>query len=100
MSWSNSWIGRRSGIKAAIGRYSATLSGQSKEEFEAVRPHLEALLDLNFNQTAVGDPIVHLDANGHAYRLEGSAYSQVSVSLKPLGMLVEEPAAPAEGSDR
>lgn len=31
MSWSNSWIGRPSAIKAAMARYSETLSGPSKE---------------------------------------------------------------------
>jgi hypothetical protein len=89
MSWSNSWIGRRSGVKAAIARYSDTLTGNSKEEFEAARPHLEGLLDLNSNDR--GDPIVQLDANGHAYRLEGGGYSQVSVTLRPIGALCEEP---------
>lgn len=100
MSWSNRWIGKRSGIKAAMARYSGTLSGQSKAEFELARPHLEALLDMNTNNQ--GDPIISLDANGHAYHGSASPgappaqdYSQVSVTLQQLGTLCEEPALEA-----
>ena len=88
MSWSNSWIGKPSAIKAAIGRYSDTLTGLSKEEFDAARPHLEGLLDQNTNKDK--EPIVHLDANGHAYVKDGERqYSACSVTLKTIGTLVE-----------
>jgi hypothetical protein len=90
MSWSNTWIGRRAGIKAAMARYSNTLTGNSKEEFEQARPHLEGLLDLNFNEKS--DQVVQLDANGHAYRSDGNSYSQVSVTLRQVGSLCEDPA--------
>jgi hypothetical protein len=96
MSWSNSWIGRRAGIKAAMARYAATLGGSTKEEFEAARPHLEALVDLN--RRVGDDPIVQIDANGSAW----SGGSQVSVTLQTIGVLVDEPAPAAaeEGSAR
>ena len=90
MSWSNSWVGRRTGIKAALAQYGQSLSGDSQEEFESARPHLEGLLDLN--SATDGDPVLRLEASGHAYRVAVSGYSNVSVDLKPLGKLCEDPA--------
>jgi outer membrane protein assembly factor BamD (BamD/ComL family) len=88
MSWSNSWMGKPSAIKAAIGRYAATLTGLSKEEFDEARRHLEALLDQNSNKEK--EPIVSLEANGHAYVKDGERqYSACSVTLKTIGTLVE-----------
>lgn len=88
MSWSNSWMGKPSAIKAAIGRYAATLTGLSKEEFDAARPALETLLDQNSNIEK--EPIVALEANGHAYVKDGARqYSACSVTLKQIGILVE-----------
>lgn len=95
MSWSNSWVGRRAGIKAAMARFSNQLTGNSRDEFETARPHLEALVDLNMNTD--GDPVLIIDANGHAYTAatEGGKtkrYCQVSVNLRSIGALCEEPA--------
>jgi hypothetical protein len=90
MSWSNRWIGRRAGIKAAIARYAATLSGNSKAEFDAARPHIEGLVDLNTNTD--GDPVVDVDANGHAYdNGKGQSYSQTQVTIKAIGALCADP---------
>jgi hypothetical protein len=87
MSWSCSWVGRRAGIKAAMARYREGLTGNSQAEFDAARPHLEALVDMNASST--GDPVVVLDANGHAYKSDQNEYSNVSVSLRSVGMLAE-----------
>jgi hypothetical protein len=88
MSWSNSWMGKPSAIKAAIGRYAATLTGMSKDEFEAARPALETLLGQNSNIEK--EPIVSLEANGHAYEKDGvRQYSACNVTLKTIGTLVE-----------
>jgi hypothetical protein len=85
MSWSIRVIGRRAGVIAALGRESARLTGNSKTEFDAARPHLEALVGLNFNGD--GDPVVDLDANGSAY----NSQSSTQVTLKVLGALSPEP---------
>lgn len=86
MSWSNSWLGKVDGIKAAMDRYGEQLTGNSREEFEAAKPHLVGLLDQN---TSVGS-VLHLDANGHAYtNQEGQRIAQCSVTLKTIGMLCE-----------
>lgn len=88
MSWSNSWMGKPSAIKAAIGRFADTLSGLSKEEFDAARPHLEGLLDQNSNKEK--EPIVELSASGHAYVKDGERqYSSCSVTLKTIGNILE-----------
>ncbi len=87
MSWSCSWVGRRSGIKAAMARYRETLTGNSQAEFDAARPHLEALVDMNTSST--GDPVVILDANGHGYASDQATYSNVSVNLRSVGTLAE-----------
>jgi hypothetical protein len=89
MSWSNSWIGKPAAIKAGLARYGKTLTEASQREFEAVRPALETLLDQNGNKE--GDPVLHLDASGHGYTVNGERqYSQCSVSLRTLGLLTEE----------
>jgi len=86
MSWSNSWIGKPDAIKAAMDRYGETLTGNSKEEFETVKPHLAGLLDQNTG----GGGVVHLDANGHAYtNQDGTRVGQCSVTLRTLGVLTE-----------
>lgn len=85
MSWSNSWIGKADGIKAAMDRYSNVLTGNSKAEFDEVKPHLVALLDQNTSGT-----VLHLDGNGHAYTDgDGKRIASCSVTLKSLGVLVE-----------
>lgn len=85
MSWSISVIGKPEAIKRALARQSGTLSGQSKEEFDAAKPALETLLDQN-----VENGVVQLDANGHASFTDGKkTYATCSASLKTLGQMVE-----------
>jgi len=85
MSWSTSFVGKTDGIKAAMERYANTLTGNSREEFEAAKPHLVGLLDQN---TSVS--VLHLDANGHAYtNQEGQRIAQCSVKLSTIGVLAE-----------
>ena len=87
MSWSNSWIGTRTGIKNAIVKFSDQLSGMSKEEFDAAKPHLEALLDQN--NSSDGDPVMILHASGHGYKSNDKSYNNVTVDLKSVGKLCE-----------
>ena len=61
MSFSITVIGKPEAIKQRLFAHSTELSGQSKEEFDAVRPALETVLDQN-----VGNGVVRLEANGHA----------------------------------
>lgn len=61
MSWGIAIIGRPEAVKRRLAEYAVTLVGQSKEEFEAVKPALDTLLDQN-----VANGAVLLEASGHA----------------------------------
>lgn len=61
MSYSVTFTGTPEEVKAKLAEESAKLSGQSKVEFDAVKPALETILD---QQVANGN--VRLHANGHA----------------------------------
>lgn len=81
MSFSITRIGKPDAIKRALSEESARLSGQSKEEFDAVVPALETILDQQ-----VGNGVIHLSANGHATFNDGKkTYGTVNVEVKPLG---------------
>lgn len=90
MSWSNSWIGKPAAIIGAMDRYSAMLTGNSKEEFDHAAPALKTLLQMNDDTS-----VVHLTASGHAYTSQGAddpnprLYSQCVVALNRLGALSE-----------
>ena len=45
MSYSISLIGKPDGIKRKLAEYSDSLRGQSKAEFDGVRPALDVILD-------------------------------------------------------
>jgi hypothetical protein len=78
-------MGKVEAIKAAMERYSGTLTGNSKAEFDEAKPHLVGLLDQN-----TSGYVVHLDANGSAYTdSEGKRIGQCSVTLKQIGVLCE-----------
>jgi isoaspartyl peptidase/L-asparaginase-like protein (Ntn-hydrolase superfamily) len=62
MSFSVTYIGKPDAIKRALAKESERLTEQSKEEFDAVRPAIEAVLDQNVGQTGV----LKVEANGHA----------------------------------
>lgn len=85
MSFSVSCIGRPEAIKRRLAKESENLSGQSKQEFDDVRPALETVLDQN-----VGDAVVHLEAHGHADFVDGvKKFGQCTVNIRKLGTLVE-----------
>jgi hypothetical protein len=66
MSWSFSAIGKPENIAKALDEHSATLSGQSKVEFDDALPHLKALALQNFNNVNPEHcPNVRLEASGH-----------------------------------
>jgi hypothetical protein len=85
MSFSVTFIGKPDAIKRKLAEESERLTGQSKQEFDAVKPALETVLDQN-----VGNNVLRLDANGHAsFNGDTKAYGQCSVSVSVLGQLAE-----------
>lgn len=85
MSFSITVIGKPEAVKRRLEAHSTELSGQSKEEFDAVLPSLETVLSQN-----VGNGVVRLEANGHASFKDGvKTYGQCSVSVSTLGQLAE-----------
>lgn len=85
MSWSWSGIGKPSKVKQAVGQYGETLTGMSKDEFDAVRPALDAVLDANTDDHAVS-----LSASGHGWK-EGDVlkHSTCQIDLRNVGQLIE-----------
>lgn len=78
MSWSIHTQGTPEFILAEIARqiegYGSAESSQSRREFDAARPHLEALVGLNVGV----QPLVGLSASGHAH--EGFCQVRVDIS--------------------
>lgn len=85
MSFSVSIIGKPDAIKRELAKESERLSGQSKVEFDAVRPALENVLDQN-----VGNVVLSLHANGHAsFTGDMKTSGSCSVDVKTLGQIAE-----------
>jgi hypothetical protein len=89
MSFSVSFVGKPDALKRALASESERLTGQSKEEFDAVKPAIETILDQNMN--IGGDPSVfRVDANGHANFKDGvKQYGNCVVNVQRVGILVE-----------
>lgn len=89
MSFSVSFVGKPDALKRALAAESERLTGQSKEEFDAVKPAIETILDQNVNLG--GDPSVfRVDANGHANFKDGvKQYGNCVVNVQRVGILVE-----------
>lgn len=66
MSYSITVKGTPEEIKAKLTEQSATLTDQSKQEFDAVKPALDLILDQQ-----QGNGLVLLEAYGHASFVEG-----------------------------
>ncbi len=85
MSFSVQFIGKPEAIKRKLNEESARLQDQSKEEFDAIKPALDAILDQQ-----VGNGAISLSANGHASFSGGAKlYGNCNVEIKSLGQLVE-----------
>lgn len=96
MSFSVTFIGKPAAIKRKLEEESARLTGQSKAEFDAVRPALDTILDQN-----VGNSVVQLHANGHATfeqrppqadaesLVPVKTFGSCNVDVKVLGQLAE-----------
>src|SRR2546423_13126359 len=80
MSFSVQYIGKPDAIKRKLEDESARLTGQSKTEFDAVKPALDTILDQQ-----VGNGVIHLSANGHASFADGvKTYGNCQVEVKVL----------------
>lgn len=95
MSWSLSFVGKPENIKRKLNEMSASLTGQSKAEFDEAKPALDTLLDLNVAQAG----FVQLDANGHAnFTPEGvKTYGNCGANLRgfPFNFVGDPEPAPA-----
>lgn len=87
MSFSISRIGTPGAIKRSLDKESGNLTGQSKQEFDAIKPALESILD---QQVANG--AIQLDANGHAsFNSAGDkTYGNCNVAIRALGAQLAE----------
>lgn len=85
MSFSVSFVGKPEAVKRKLFDHSAQLSGQSKDEFDAVVPALCVVLDQN-----VGQSVVSMSANGHATFVDGvKTYGVCSCDVRTIGQLAE-----------
>lgn len=86
MSFSVSYIGKPDAIKRKLEEDSARLTGQSKAEFDAIKPALAAVLDQQLQ-----NGVIHLAAHGHAtFTGETKTYGTCHVEVKPLGAQLAE----------
>ena len=82
MSWSFNAIGKPEDFPKALDAESDRLTGQSKEEFDAAKPHLLGLIALNTDKSV--PRLMQLTAGGHATKANGeTTSSHCSVELKP-----------------
>lgn len=65
MSWMTILIGKPEEIVAKLHEHSASLDGQSKEEFDAALPHIIGVVEQNYSEGEA--PTLKLDASGHGY---------------------------------
>ncbi len=94
MSWSFTGVGTAAALAAAIDQDVEKYTGQSREEFAQVAPHLKGLLAAAHDEAAVA-----LSASGHASFSDGKrTYAVVSVEIKQLGAIYREMPALAPSS--
>jgi len=66
MSWNISVIGKPKAVIAHLDTFGDGLSGQTKIEFDAAKPHLAGLVGQNFSEKdEAALPLIHLTAAGH-----------------------------------
>lgn len=84
MSWSVNVTGSPENVGNALRDHSATLSGQSKQEYDEVLPHLLALVQQNV--PGPYEIVLNVLASGHASIAGGEkTYGNCSVEIKNLG---------------
>lgn len=79
MSWNVSMIGKPENIKAALEKYSESLSGVSRQEYDDAKPHLIGLVDQN-----VSGSLIKVNASGHATFVDGvKKHGSCSAAVEP-----------------
>ena len=85
MSFYTSLLGKPESLKAKLCDYSTGLGGQSKEEFDAVLPAIETIIDQN-----VGNVALRVTAAGHAQLVDGKkVQGNCNITVENLGFLVD-----------
>lgn len=84
MSWSTSATGTPDEVVDHLTKYGATLTGQSKVEFDAALPHLTGLVKENFDNTPGQAPSkLSLSAYGSGFAKDGQQVNRsCGVTLK------------------
>lgn len=83
MSWNVTFIGNPERIINALDKESEKLNDQSKEEFDAAKPHLIWLLSRNFNKGEGSlEPTLMLSASGYELK---DKYGHCAVKIKSIG---------------
>jgi hypothetical protein len=85
MSWSIDITGKPENVAAALDELSEKFNGVSREEFDAAKPHLQALVRENFGR-AEGyiEPILRLRASGSGHSKDGEHLQRsFGVTLEP-----------------
>jgi len=82
MSWNITIIGKPENVSTALSAESEKISGQSKIEYDAALPHLQALVKETFGDNT---PLVKLEASGHGMATaDKQVMRQLSVSIQPI----------------
>lgn len=82
MSWTVSFLGTPANVAEALTAQSATLTGQSKEEYDVAYPAIVTLVQQNVGPESMKVEVV---GNGHAVFINGEiSYSNCNVTVKPV----------------
>lgn len=85
MSFAIYIVGKPDALKRRLAEESERLTNQSKAEFDAVRPAIEAVIDAN-----MPDSVISVNASGHAYFEDGvKKQANCAVKVEPCGGFVE-----------
>ena len=87
MSWSISVIGTPENVIKYIEKESGRLTGDSKEEFDAAKPNIISLINMNYN-TSYPQMAIEVTANGHRYTSDYQKYGTCSISIKQAGSVL------------
>lgn len=79
MSWSINFIGKPEKISEALKAHSDTITGPSKEEYDAALPHIDAIVNQNYGSTY--SVVLKVDANGSGH----GDYRSCNISITSLG---------------
>ena len=82
MSWSIRVIGNPANLQKELEAAGESMSAESRAEYEQAKPHLAALVGLNFSEKPTA---IKLDASGQAVKKEGrKVYSTCQVLIESL----------------